>query len=156
LGPNQLAAHGVVAVPFKPQAITGTKAAAVNDCRNGTQHLWHSVLLQALDDATRFTDQSRASVRMDGMRAREWLTEPSEDFDEVCTLAGLEPSRVREYAKAEIAKVIANPPPPRKRYGWSPGEVPNFQDGSRDRWTPAAQESAKTDFSQNRESTLCP
>jgi hypothetical protein len=129
--------------------------------QHGAQFLWNSVILQAIDDATHWISVERNSydrLNADRERAREWLTTPSDDFDTVCNLAGLEPSRVRIYAAALIGKAVANPPKSRRCKnvkGSKPGEGENFTEGQRDRLTPVTREIAKIDFSQNRDSAPC-
>ncbi|MER2263886.1 hypothetical protein [Methylobacterium oxalidis] len=61
-------------------------------------HLWRAVVQQALADATTHTYSHRRARA----EARRWLTTPSEDFNDVCLLAGLEPSQVRDHAKKLI------------------------------------------------------
>jgi len=120
---------------------------------NGAHSLWNSVIAQAIDDATHWINTDFAShkiLHLNRSRARKWLT-PSDDFDTVCNLAGLEPHRVRAYAEREIAKANANPPK-RKR---TPGVVANFPSIEGDRPTPTAQKIEEIDFSQNTELTPC-
>jgi hypothetical protein len=40
--------------------------------------------------------------RLDVLRAREWFTVPSKDFDAVCELADLNPEAVRAFAERQI------------------------------------------------------
>lgn len=65
--------------------------------------LWCAVIDQAITDATAPVS-TRRDVRMDQQRAREWLTKPNSDFEEVCALAGIEADRVR----AKAARLIEN------------------------------------------------
>jgi hypothetical protein len=69
------------------------------------QQLWCAVIEQAIIDATA-PRSKRLSVRMDQQRAREWLTQPNSDFEEVCALAGLESDRVRGMATRQINSAI--------------------------------------------------
>jgi hypothetical protein len=69
------------------------------------QQLWCAVIEQAIIDATAPISK-RLSVRMDQQRAREWLTQPNDDFEEVCALAGLEAGRVRTMATRQINSAI--------------------------------------------------
>lgn len=72
--------------------------------------LWCAVINQALADAVGHTigvyyAPSKASVRQ---KAVNWFLDGGDDFKEVCALAGMEPERVQEYAKRQIAKAIAD------------------------------------------------
>jgi len=77
--------------------------------KSSEKELWAAVIDRALMDATESCGQS-LSARMDRDRAREWLTTPSRDLDEVCALAGVESCRVIATATAKIAaaKMRAN------------------------------------------------
>lgn len=88
---------------------------------NRATWLWAAVIQQAINDATLPLPASRGAERLARQRAREWLTKPNRDFDEVCTLAGLEPSRVRNHAiplieaAAKLDKPLPQPAPRRPR-----------------------------------------
>lgn len=128
--------------------------------------LWRNVILQAIGDATLslpagfYASRQMAKVRK---QAREWVAQQGEDFHAVCSLAGLESSRVHTFAmekikasiqqeNAKIAERLAE----NFLKGSTPGVVENFADGSRDRLTQSPQDSAKIDFSQNGNLTPCP
>ena len=128
--------------------------------------LWRNVILQAIGDATLslpagfYASRHMAKVRE---QAREWVAKQGEDFHTVCSLAGLEASRVHTFAmekikasiqqeNAKIAERLAE----NFLKGSTPGVVENFADGSRDRLTQSPQDSAKIDFPQNRNLTPCP
>lgn len=75
--------------------------------------LWSAVIAQALEDCVmRIADpkpgasKSRlfelAARRRDRDDARRWLTEGGNDFIEVCGLAGLNPTRVQDFARAQM------------------------------------------------------
>ena len=99
--------------------------------------LWGAVITQAIEDATRrvpcgLEGKPKAIARA-RREAREWLTTPSADFDDVCALAELDPRKVRAFAAERIAAADANgiaaPPPARPRrpsrhvrIGWRKGE----------------------------------
>ena len=71
--------------------------------------LWSQVLMLAISDALNPADMGRPSLvqRMrEIQQARDDLTIPNRDFNEVCRLAGLDPEAVRERA----AKLIAAAP----------------------------------------------
>jgi hypothetical protein len=82
-------------------------------------HLWRAVIQQALIDATLPLMPSaakRLSARMNQKRAREWFLESNRDFEEVCGMAGLEPSRVRSHAIPLIEEATRlDPPMPQPR-----------------------------------------
>jgi hypothetical protein len=115
--------------------------------------LWIRVIEQAIDDAIHSEDQKRIGLSMDVLRAREWLAEPSSDFTTVCELAGLEPCRVRAYAKVKIAQAAAKRSKPSKAE--MVGVVSDFPQKPRDQSPTAAAKSAEIEFSQNSELS-CP
>jgi hypothetical protein len=122
----------------------------------GQRRLWNGVLLQAIDDATHWVNPDAINylrLSLDVERAREWLTIPNRDFDQVCALAGIEPCRVRAHAAQEIAKAIARPPRPRRPTA-NRGAGQNLP-SSGDRSSKAARGGAEIDFSQNRETAPC-
>jgi hypothetical protein len=65
--------------------------------------LWRAVIGQALEDATRPLSKIRHH-RLDQLRAREWLTQPNRDFEQVCALADWDAERVRNYARPLIER----------------------------------------------------
>lgn len=67
------------------------------------QQLWCAVIQQAILDATEPLSTTKAFVRLDQIRSREWLTKPNKDFNAVCALAGMEPLRVRAFAARLVA-----------------------------------------------------
>lgn len=73
------------------------------------QELWQEVLRRQIDDAligpTGVNKANRIAVIE---QARRYLTVPNQDFDLVCTYAGLEPDAVREH----LSKKIADAPTP--------------------------------------------
>jgi len=72
------------------------------DTPNSRRDLWRAVLQQAVADAV---SEAKDAFRCNNRdRARAWLAEPSDDFDEVCGLADYEPSQVRRSALAYIAE----------------------------------------------------
>lgn len=90
---------------------------------DSNQDLWCAVIQQALVDATEPLTPSaakRLSARMNQLRSREWFTKPNRDFEEVCDLARLDPSRVRSHAIPLIEEAIRldpsmSQPAPRRR-----------------------------------------
>jgi hypothetical protein len=72
------------------------------DCEN----LWQQVLLQAVNDAVRGInvsgDTASSRVRLI-QEARDYITIPNRGFNEVCSLAGMDPEAVREAVTKQIA-----------------------------------------------------
>lgn len=66
----------------------------------GYRALWRAVLTQALMDAG--SNSGKAEFKKEKARAISWLNGDSDDFNEVCTMAGLEPSYVKRKAKEAI------------------------------------------------------
>lgn len=61
------------------------------------RQLWQGVLVRALMDAM-------GRDNLDRMHAHNWLTTPSRDFNEICSLAGFEPSFIRKsYISGRIS-----------------------------------------------------
>lgn len=79
-------------------------------------NMWAQVLMQAIHDATAAPKSGKRNV-MTCFReielARNYLTIPNRDFNEVCHMAGLEPEAVRERA----IKLIAASPSPEQLAG---------------------------------------
>ncbi|MBB5723206.1 hypothetical protein FHS72_002843 [Loktanella ponticola] len=70
-----------------------------------TQTLWQEVLRLAIEDALVGNGDSgttRAARKHATHLARLYLTKPNEDFDVVCTLAGLEPIAVRDAMRKRL------------------------------------------------------
>ena len=70
-------------------------------------YLWMEVLRTAIVDATEGVSGPRREVdrRMNGIvKARTFLTEPNEDFEIVCALAGVDSDAFRERAQVIIGK----------------------------------------------------
>lgn len=67
----------------------------------GEQALWTAVITQALMDAA--SQSAKRDARKDKTRARDWLATPTDDFQDVCDLAGLDPSYVSTRAERAIA-----------------------------------------------------
>lgn len=63
--------------------------------------LWRAVIDQAVKDAT--TRSNAVADQVAKRQARAWLTHRSDDLNEVCALADLEPDAVRASAAAAIA-----------------------------------------------------
>jgi len=68
------------------------------------ERLWFNVLIQQFKDAEGL-ENTRAEIRNNAKRAINWLYNKSEDFDDVCILAGFDPSytqlRVRQWLKKQ-------------------------------------------------------
>jgi hypothetical protein len=73
-----------------------------------TDKLWEAVVQQAIRDAT-LTGTTNTSKRAKH-DARQWLTIPNRDFDEVCALAGLEPDWIRNNVSELIKRSDIQPP----------------------------------------------
>jgi hypothetical protein len=127
--------------------------------------LWRNVVQQAIQDATLSLPavcETAFSKNMARIReqAREWVAKQGEDFHAVCSLAGLEASRVHTFAMERIRKAIQADhdriAAENFLKGSAPGVVENFSECQRDRLTQSPQDSAKIDFPQNRDLTPCP
>lgn len=70
--------------------------------------LWASVILQAMRDA--LLDRPGKLYNSHTLRAREareWITEPNEDFAYVCGLAGADPREVRRaFLSGDVEKAL--------------------------------------------------
>lgn len=64
----------------------------------GAQQLWRRVILQAVRDALVLKLPPKdPSVKAARREARAWIERGGKDFQEVCTLAGYNPDRVRDW-----------------------------------------------------------
>jgi len=76
---------------------------------DGPANLWRLVLMTAVDDA--FTvppGNSLASIRIRTIQdARDYLIRPNNDFNEVCSLAGLDPKAVREHTARRVVSSLS-------------------------------------------------
>jgi len=118
--------------------------------------LWRNVITQAIEDATlRISERCKAAIRAqrEHMRdqARNWVERQGEDFRLVCELAGLESSRVHQFAMTKIRESIERDSARTAELLTSamPGVVPNFLQRPPDRPTSDAREAAEIGFSQN-------
>jgi hypothetical protein len=66
----------------------------------GYRALWRAVITQALMDAG--SNSNKIEFKKEKARAISWLNGDSEDFIEVCEMAGLEPCYVKKKAKEAI------------------------------------------------------
>lgn len=68
--------------------------------------LWCAVILRAIDDARGKNLPASTPVGRQRMidEAYEWLTIPNAHFNEVCSLAGLDPVAVREGVQRRVDK----------------------------------------------------
>lgn len=72
-----------------------------------TQRLWQEVLYTAIEDALIGSNDSGTSEqakRSATYRARSYLTKPNADFNQVCSLAGLDPNAVRDAMRKRLSK----------------------------------------------------
>jgi hypothetical protein len=67
--------------------------------------LWRAVITQALMDAA--TASRKAEARRIRADAIDWLLSPSDDFDNVCDNAGLDPDYVRARAASALERNCA-------------------------------------------------
>ncbi|MGL9618307.1 hypothetical protein QRQ56_09920 [Bradyrhizobium sp. U531] len=111
--------------------------------------LWRAVVHQAITDATQPLSTVRRSVRLDQLRTREWLTQPNNDFEEVCGLAELDPGKVRKHVQPLIEAAAKNDQPmpqrtPQRRVRFSArhtrGVVQNISKNANDRCLRVTQE----------------
>jgi hypothetical protein len=77
------------------------------------EKLWVSVLVQQFKDAEGLAN-TRAEIRNDAKRAINWLYNDSEDFDDVCILAGFDPS----FTKLRVQRWLKKQYPILLRDGW--------------------------------------
>jgi len=77
------------------------------------EQLWHSVLLQQFKDAERLFS-TKSENKNAAKRAIHWLWHDSEDFNEVCVLAGFDPS----YTKLRVKLWLKKQYPTLLRGGW--------------------------------------
>jgi len=73
------------------------------------ERLWFSVLIQQFKDAEGLFNK-RSEIRNNAKRAINWLVNDSQDFDDVCILAGFDPSytklRVQQWLKAQYPHLL--------------------------------------------------
>lgn len=68
----------------------------------GEQALWTAVITQALMDAS--SGSAKSDARKDKIRALHWLESADPDFQDVCDLAGLDPSYVTHRAQQALER----------------------------------------------------
>ncbi len=78
-----------------------TGGASSKSYARGEQALWAAVITQALMDAA--SRSAKQEARKDKTRALDWLGEHTDDFVDVCDLAGLDPSYVSTRASRAVA-----------------------------------------------------
>lgn len=129
---------------------------------DGRENLWREVLSLAVRDAVmgvRIGARDRRDRARLTHEARNYILQYNRDFEEVCSLAGLNPDAVRE----QVAKQIASAPSPEALavtvYSQSglpldrPGVVANLPDNSGTGAGSTAQETPNITFSGNE---ACP
>jgi hypothetical protein len=79
--------------------------ASADDCAA----LWQQVLLQAIRDALHGNDVDSTgdAGAFQIRKARDYITIPNKDFNEVCYLAGMDPQAVREHVRPMIAAALS-------------------------------------------------
>ena len=77
------------------------------------EKLWLGVLVQQFKDAEGL-ENTRPEIRNNAKRAINWLHNDSQDFDDVCVLAGFDPS----YTKLRVQRWLKLQYPHLLRDGW--------------------------------------
>ena len=77
------------------------------------EKLWLGVLMQQFKDAEGL-ENTRPEIRNNAKRAINWLYNDSQDFDDVCVLAGFDPS----YTKLRVQRWLKLQYPHLLRDGW--------------------------------------
>jgi len=77
------------------------------------EKLWLGVLVQQFKDAEGL-ENTRPEIRNNAKRAINWLYNDSQDFDDVCVLAGFDPS----YTKLRVQRWLKLQYPHLLRDGW--------------------------------------
>jgi len=77
------------------------------------EKLWLGVLMQQFKDAEGL-ENTRPEIRNNAKRAINWLYNDSQDFDDVCILAGFDPS----YTKLRVQRWLELQYPHLLRDGW--------------------------------------
>lgn len=87
----------------------------------GRENLWRAVLAQTIAEASgRVVSPNSPSHRASVIRkARDYITIPNDDFDTVCSLAGLDPEAVREG----VARQLTNPSTPAPQEAPKPRQI---------------------------------
>lgn len=74
------------------------------------ERFWQAVLAQVITDALQGSKMA-GDTQMTRVRqiqeARDYITQPNRDFNEVCYLAGMNPEAVRERLRTTIAEASA-------------------------------------------------
>jgi len=92
--------HTISPSHWTPLPDTGSDAVRL---ARAEQALWTAVITQALMDAA--SASAKIDARKDKTRARDWLAAGSDpDFQDVCDMAGLDPSYVTHRAKHALAR----------------------------------------------------
>jgi hypothetical protein len=90
--------------PFVPQEV---KAYIAHDPM-ADRRLWHSVILQAAQDALVDAHQAEwTTVQRDAHDAIKWLTQFNEEMVKVCSLAGVSSQRIMSLARRKLFPLIA-------------------------------------------------
>ena len=144
--------------------IMKTQSSLVRRSETPEDALWRNVIMQALQDATRnisgrVEGQFKKQMAALQQQARDWFALQSEDFHDVCSMAGLDASNVHAFAMAQIRKTIdeAHEATVTENFlkGSGPGVVAEITDGFGYRPKPTAQKIDEIEFSQNREFAKC-
>lgn len=91
--------HTTTASPYTSPPNTDAERPALS---RGEQALWTAVITQALMDAS--SGSAKSDARKDKTRALHWLASADLDFQDVCDLAGLDPSYVTHRAQRALER----------------------------------------------------
>ena len=91
----------------RPRAVAPSGAYRTYGDAEACKQLWFSVIIQATRDATmRIGPKSDSTAIVWQNQARAWLRTNSEQFRDVCDLAGVDPSIVRNWWLEQEAKIM--------------------------------------------------
>lgn len=68
----------------------------------GETALWRAVIMQALTDSV--SNSKKRQMRYVKAQAISWLSSSTEDFNTVCSLAGMDAARVKKQSKEAMAR----------------------------------------------------
>lgn len=91
--------HTATPSPYTSPPNTDAERPALS---RGEQALWTAVITQALMDAS--SGSAKSDARKDKNRALHWLETADLDFQDVCDLAGLDPSYVTHRAQRALER----------------------------------------------------
>ena len=136
----------------------GNRATSIRD-ETPEDGLWRNVIAQAIADATLQLPDHRSIARHQTEvirgQARRWIKLQTDDFKLVCELAGLEASRVRQFAMTKIRESIEreNARTAELLTSAMPGVASNFLQRPPDRHASDPREAPEIGFSTQDENT---